>query len=246
MRRIADRASRAWTIVADVFIATVAAYTIAAMFSNIFICSPPRAAWDMAYGGQIPAPGVVCKNAILSTKILSTVHVVQGALLLLTPIVILWKVKMDTWKKCRLFFIWAAGGFAVIGGLLQHLTVVIVTDDIFWQYPGILIWVSVDLCLGILTASLPVLDAAIMGSLRAARTMLGSSGQQTHLTDGFTNGTTTRSVARGGSRKDKEYSESIEGIINKDEGTEMAILRTDEVRLDYESAEGRGSKLDTR
>lgn len=243
VRRLADRTSRVWRVLADVFIASVVAYIVAAIFWTVYQCDPPRVGWDMHYGGT-RSQRFRCGDSVLSTKVLSTVHVVQGGLLLLAPIVILWKVKMDLAKKLRLFFIWVAGGVTVTGGLLQHVVTVVVTDDLMYEYSGILVWASIELCLGILTASLPVLDAAIMGSWRVARSKLSSAGGRSQgLTEGsgvqLTRDSQTKSVIR--STPKKGYSESVENIVAKDGGMEMTIIRTDEVRLDYESLHERES-----
>lgn len=241
VRRIADRASKLWRLLADIFIATVVAFIISSVFWNVFICNPPRSAWDKEYAGSLETPPV-CLDMALNSLVLGTIHTVQGFLLLTAPIIILWKVKMDTGKKIRLFVVWAAGAVTVMGGLLQQVTKVI-TDDTFWQYSGVLVWTSLDISMGILTACLPVLDGAIIGSWRAAKTKLSSSGRHasgSHVLSSGTNnhltrGTQTKNVARTQSKK--EYSESIEDIIQKEDGTELAILRTDEVRLDYETAD---------
>lgn len=241
VRRVADRASKMWRILADVFIGTVVVFIIVSIFWNVFLCDPPRSGWDKEFAGSLEAPPV-CKDIALNSKVLGAVHTVQGCMLLTAPIVILWKVQMNTGKKIRLFVIWAAGAVTVLGGLLQQ-TVKVVTNDTFWQYPGVLIWTSLDLSMGILTACLPVLDAAIMGSWHAAKTKLSSSGRHRTGTqvlssgtnDHFTRGTQIKSVGRSQIRK--EYSESIEGIMQKDEGTELAIMRTDEIRLDYETVD---------
>lgn len=241
VRRIADRASKLWRILADIFISTVVAFIIASVFWNVFICNPPRAAWDKEYAGSLETPPV-CLSTALNSKVLGAIHTVQGFMLLSAPIIILWKVQMDTGKKIRLFIIWTAGAITVLGGLLQQ-TVAVITNDTFYQYSGVLVWTSLDLSMGILTACLPVLDAAIMGSWRAAKTKLSSSGRHrsgTHVlssgtNDHFTRNTQIKSVTR--TQTKKEYTESIEGIMQKEEGTELAIMRTDEVRLDYETIE---------
>lgn len=92
-----------------------------------------------------------------------------------------------------------------------------------------------DLTFGTLAASLPVLDAAIMGTWSSLKTKIGASGSHSRSrTQGWTdlehdtrNTTTVR-------RASVEDSESIENIMGKDKGMEMGILRTDEVQLTYD------------
>lgn len=164
----------------------------------------------------------------------------QSIVLLLAPIIILWFVKINKAKKARLFVIWLVGGTTVLGGLLQQ-TMVTITNDSCWEYTSALRWTVLDLTFGILTASLPVLDAAIMGTWGTIKTKIGTSGSHTRSrTQGWTdleqntrNTTTVR-------RAPADDSESIEKIIGKDNGgnIEMSILRTDEVQLTYDSDTG--------
>ena len=136
-------------------------------------------------------------------------------------------------KKVRLFVIWAVGGLTITGGLLQQTSVVI-TNDAFWQYTSILRWTMLDLVLGIVVASLPVLDGAIMGAFYVAKTTITSNSNTHSHTQQWTNleaSTNTTTNCRG----PKEYSESAENIIklDKDIGMEMNILRTDEISQSY-------------
>jgi hypothetical protein len=160
--------------------------------------------------------------------------------LLLAPIIILWYVKINTAKKARLFFIWLVGGTTVLGGLLQQ-TMVTITNDSCWQFTSAMRWTVLDLTFGTLTASLPVLDAAIMGTWSSIKTKIGTSGSHSRSrTQGWTdlehdtrNTTTVRRATAGDS-------DSIENIIGGDKGgvVEMGILRTDEVELTYDSDPG--------
>ncbi|RBA14135.1 hypothetical protein FPRO05_02927 [Fusarium proliferatum] len=167
-------------------------------------------------------------------------HVAQSIVLLLAPIIILWYVKINTAKKARLFFIWLLGGTTVLGGLLQQ-TMVTITNDSCWQFTSAMRWTVLDLTFGTLTASLPVLDAAIMGTWTSIKTKIGTSGSHSRSrTQGWTdlehdtrNTTTIRRVTAGDS-------DSIENIISGNKGgvVEMGILRTDEVELTYDSDPG--------
>ncbi|KAI9147270.1 integral membrane protein [Paramyrothecium foliicola] len=250
VRRIAERASRLWRTTIDIFMTTVVLYILAAMVWFFRLCQPYRASYDMEFGGSLDRP-VRCGDGMLRDKVLAIIHVVQGGLLLLAPIIILWKIQMNLGKKVRLFIIWIAGALTVLGGLLQLFTTVVVTNDVFYQYPGILVWTSVDLCMGILTASLPILDGAIMGSFSAVKTILSSSANRGHVLSSNTreerqgNSKTASRVMR--SEAAREDSDSTKGIMSKENETELTIMRTDEIRVDYESVkdsqERRGNDL---
>ncbi|KAM0545818.1 hypothetical protein ACHAPJ_011145 [Fusarium lateritium] len=237
VRRLADRASRKWKLFADIFLGTVVIYILLAIFWFVFSCNPIASAWDKKLAGSLDKPAV-CVDAGLQNKFLSSMHVAQGIILLLAPIIILFHVKINKGKKARLFFIWLVGGTTVIGGLLQQ-TVVTITNDSCWQYTSVLRWTVLDLTFGTLTASLPVLDAAIMGTWSTIKTKLGTSGSHSRSrTAGWTDlerntHNTHTTTAR---RAALANSESIENIIVKDKGgdVELSILRTDEVQLTYD------------
>jgi hypothetical protein len=140
-------------------------------------------------------------------------------------------VQIDLSKKIRLFFIWLVGSTAVVGGLLQQITAS-VTNDNFWQYTDILRWTSLDLALGVMVASLPVLDAAIVGMIVTAGTKLGVSYPSHSQSKNWTE-LSTKTAAK----ESKHHPGTITSIASDEryDGTGMAIIRTDEVHLSYHS-----------
>ncbi|GKT44668.1 uncharacterized protein ColSpa_04849 [Colletotrichum spaethianum] len=219
IRRIVDTAYRTWRIVADIFLGALVAYVVLAVFWSIFICNPPRAVWDREFAGSLTEQAT-CGDQFLSAKILSIIHVVQSVLLLATPIVILWRIRIDRGKKIRLFIIWAAGGLTVTGGLLQQIQP-FKSPDIFWEYTIILRWTVLDIAMGTVTASLPVLDSAIMVSWRTAKSTLGLSNRERDNSR-ETNGTKPETI---GSGPRKAYISSAENIIREGGGIEMDVMR---------------------
>ncbi|KAK7724016.1 hypothetical protein SLS64_000350 [Diaporthe eres] len=161
IRRIVDCISRFWTVITDLFLAVEVAYVLLAIFWQVLLCKPPRASWDRWYAGSLGSPAS-CLDNTLSVRTLRVAHLALGVLLLLTPVVILWNVRMRWQKKARLFLIWAAGALSVIGGLLQQLQTI--SKDSTWSYTDILVWTCLDLCMGTITASLPVMDGWLFGS----------------------------------------------------------------------------------
>lgn len=164
LRRIVHYVShyRFWTTVANVFLVLEIVYVLVALFWQVFLCRPSRASWDRWYSGSLAEPAS-CLATMTSVRTLGAAHLVLGVLLLVTPVVVLYPVQISWQKKARLFFIWAAGALSVIGGLLQQLKTI--SSDSTWSYTDILVWTSLDLCMGIITASLPVLDTWLFGTL---------------------------------------------------------------------------------
>lgn len=161
IRRIVDDVSQFWTIVVNVFLGIEVVYVLLAIFWQVFTCWPMRANWDRWYSGSLAQPAS-CLDAMTSVRTLRITHLVLGVLLLLMPVIIIWSVSMSWQKKARLFFLWAAGALSVIGGLLQQLQTI--SNDSTWSYTDILVWTCLDLCMGIITASLPIMDGWLFGS----------------------------------------------------------------------------------
>lgn len=171
IRRLADRASKAWRWFCDFFLLTLVAYILIAIFWFCFSCEPPRAQWDKWYSGTLATP-TLCLDTTLQGEALNVAHVVQGAILLTSPVVILWNVTMEWKKKLRLFLIWGVGLLAVLFGLMRMLRADF-TSDIMWTYTELLIWTSLDISVGIVVISLPVMDAWLAGGWRKAMTKMG-------------------------------------------------------------------------
>ncbi|KAK1593489.1 uncharacterized protein LY79DRAFT_514445 [Colletotrichum navitas] len=173
IQRLAERLSIWWRISCYLFIASLVGYMGFAIFAIIFSCNPPAAQWDLALLGRIePVP--TCMDLKAQTKALTSIHVAQGLVLLFTPIVILWKVRLPTAKKARLFTIWIIGGLGVLGGLLQQ-THPTKTNDITWDYVEVLVWACLDLSLGTMAASIPVLDGLLEKLwMKAKRTVVNT------------------------------------------------------------------------
>ncbi|KAF7527505.1 hypothetical protein G7054_g10475 [Neopestalotiopsis clavispora] len=177
IRRLADRASRKWRWFCDIFLVTLVLYIAAAVFWEVFNCTPARAQWDKYFAGMIVHPATCQPTSIAGVQNLffNITHVVQGVILLLSPMVILWKVQMDKHKKMRLFGMWTVGLIAVICGLMRQLRADF-SKDLMWDYTELLIWTALDVCVGIITISLPVMDAWLAGAWRGAVSKVGRSG----------------------------------------------------------------------
>lgn len=236
IRRLASQSSAKWRWFCDIFLFTLAVYILTAIFWVSFTCNPPRAQWDKLYSGQL-ATEATCLKTSVQGKLLSITHVAQDVILLLSPMIILWKVQMDGAKKMRLFGMWGVGLIAVLCGLMRYLRTDF-TSDVMWDYAELLVWTSLDVCIGIITVSLPVMDAWIAGAWRTAVTKIGRG--YAHGTDGshshdYAHGTTVKSTVSSSGRQ--KYTDSVEQIIkkNSNNSTELSnIVRTDEYNITYE------------
>ncbi|CAN8100678.1 unnamed protein product [Discula destructiva] len=251
IRRLADRASRMWRWFCDIFLFTLALYMLAATIWYCFTCDPPRAQWDLLYSGQAEEPAT-CIDPTTWGQLFNVAHVVQGVVLLISPVVILWKVQMEIKKKLRLFLIWGCGLLVVLFGLLRMLRANF-TADIFWSYTSLLIWTALDVTVGMVVISLPVLDAWLAAGARKALTKMerasvsgirkSTYGNLDNSKTGFGTSRTMKSVLTIGSRRvsrgpSQDYAESEEGFAQgKQSPMELTIMRTDEYAVRYSVAE---------
>lgn len=252
IRRLADRASRKWRWFCDFFLFSLVVYIIMAIFWFCFTCSPPQAYWDVMYRGSLPVLAVTCIDTTVQGRFLNITHVVQGVILLASPVVILWKIKMEIKKKIRLFIIWAVGLLVVLCGLMR-LVRADFTSDVMWSYTSLLVWTAMDVAVGIMVISMPVVDAWLAGGVRKAMTKMGatthgatmgksgygnldkSSGlgtMKSHRTVGTKSGVHIRS-----SNKDSTDSDEEGMMDRRNDGFEMGIIRTDEYMVQYHSVE---------
>ncbi|POS70312.1 hypothetical protein DHEL01_v211293 [Diaporthe helianthi] len=237
IRRLVEKSHARWKpLTADMFIATLIAYILLAVIWSVFSCTDrPAASFSIRYAGTLAAPAT-CGNVYARAWTLSIIHVVQQVVLLSSPVVILWTVRMDAFKKARLFTIWIAGAISVLGGLLrQTQSAEEYASDIMWNYTSILTWTSLDLCMGLVTANLPVMDAFIFGSWVGSTTAHGPaafisepSGQD--LEDSKPGRATLRAAPNtsvAGLSEDDNRNPSTENIIRVDHEVELSHMPAD-------------------
>ncbi|KAG8162583.1 hypothetical protein KVR01_008348 [Diaporthe batatas] len=234
IRRLVDKSHSRWKVLtADIFLATLIAYILLAVFWSVFSCTDrPAASFSARYAGTLATPAT-CGNVYARAWTMSVIHVVQQVVLLSSPVVILWTVRMDAYKKARLFTIWIAGAISVLGGLLrQTQSNDEYASDMMWNYTGILMWTSVDLCMGLVAANLPVMDAFIFGSWVSPKTaygpgamVSGRSGQDVEYgkaSRATTWAATNKSLA--GLNEDDNRDCSTENIIRIDHEVELSHM----------------------
>lgn len=247
IRRLIDKSHARWkALTADIFLATLIVYILLAIFWSVFSCADhPTASFSIRYAGTLASPAI-CGNVYARAWTMSVIHVVQQVVLLASPIVILWTVRMDLFKKVRLFTIWIAGALSVLGGLLrQTQSTEEYASDIMWNYTSILIWTSVDLCMGLVTANLPVMDAFIFGSWASPRTAYGAGAVVSGGAGGqdLEYGKASRATTRAATSRSLEGA-SEEGDRNS--STENIIRVEHEVELSYMPADSRDDSSSDR
>ncbi|KAI5198180.1 hypothetical protein E4T39_06935 [Aureobasidium subglaciale] len=210
LRRISEATSKYPRMANDFFLFLLISYTLLALFWSCFQCSPAPAMWDKIYSGKLAQPAK-CWSTLVVANALSVIHVVMDFVLLLTPIVVLWKVRLNKTTKIRLFIVFSMGSLSCVASVLRELAQKSISKDITYGYTSLLAWTVVDLTLEVVVASLPVISALIpkawgeiTHSSRVRRTTLGQD---------TTRGTQRQSVT-GRARRNSIDSE--DGILRED------------------------------
>lgn len=242
LRRIAHQAFLPWKIFCDVLAGSLAVYVLYVLFSTSIFCSPVQAGWSMFVRGKLDTPAT-CIDIYKNAKALSIIHLIQGAILLASPVIMLWKVRMSLSKKIRLFTFWFIGGLAVLGALLDFCLQTLSTDYT-WGYTSIVTWAAIDICFGMLTASLPVLDAFIEDAwlstkkkIATGRASRGDFHEESQPKQTFTgtSGWTDKNppVSQDNTVVSRDHrSESQEHFVQEGEDLmEMSIIRTRDIEV---------------
>ncbi|KAH0293785.1 hypothetical protein M436DRAFT_71545 [Aureobasidium namibiae CBS 147.97] len=181
LRRISEATSKYPKIANDIFLFLLIAYTLLALFWSCFQCSPAPAMWDKIYSGKLAQPAK-CWSTLVVANTLSVIHVVMDFVLLLTPILVLWNVRLNKKTKIRLFIVFSMGSLSCVASVLRELAQKSISKDITYGYTSLLAWTVVDLTLAVVVASLPVISTLIpkawgeiTHSSRIRRTTLGQA-----------------------------------------------------------------------
>ena len=118
--RLTGISSPRWRIVHWVFFSLLVAYTLTALFMNVFQCAPVVANFDSIAAGKLPKRAKCLTENQLGSS-LSTIHVTMDFCLLTVPIIILWRVQMSLWTRLRLYFVFSIGALSCIGSVFRQL-----------------------------------------------------------------------------------------------------------------------------
>ncbi|RAL08992.1 uncharacterized protein BO97DRAFT_191732 [Aspergillus homomorphus CBS 101889] len=159
-------------------------------------CKPRSKIWDKDIPGQ-------CININIPILVTSIVNVVSDFLMLLLPIVCVWRLQMTWWKKMGLSAVFAAGIFACICSVMrlvvsvQNRTTLDRTHDWFPEF----LWTTAEITSGIVASCLPALPTFFRHSSQKARawvSSIGTGSASTQVKDPLAAATTTTTDRRPG------------------------------------------------
>ncbi|KAK5122677.1 hypothetical protein LTR85_003940 [Meristemomyces frigidus] len=143
----------------------------------MFNCVPVSAAWNIALK---EAPSTTCFSLQTFINIglfNSIVNICTDLLFAVLPIPIIAKLQINLRTKISLTFVLSLGFVACAAGIVKarKQAIFLETADLYW-HDGFMLWNFLELCLGILAASLPSLKPLFGQMLAGTRTALGMSG----------------------------------------------------------------------
>ncbi|KAF7865850.1 hypothetical protein EAF04_006015 [Stromatinia cepivora] len=240
-RRLTAMTTRGWLWFNNAFLVLLVIYILVSLFWTLFSCNPAWGGWDAIRLGR---EGVVAKCFPVGTlgSILSTVHVVTDFGLLAVPLIVLWKVKMGWRTRGRLYVVFAVGGASMIGSILRQIKQSELHSDVLWSFKSLADWTLVDLTLGVIAASLPVLSAIIPSKWKSIHTSSSYNSPSNHRSHPLSNsenyprskfpGINGRDIGNGRSGRGRGIKSTISGTFGE---SEENIVRTDVIQLTYRS-----------
>lgn len=149
---------------------------IACAGTLIFSCTPVSASWNHSLQ-RLPSTRCFSAKTFSSIGLFnSIINILTDFIFAVLPIPIVVKLKVNLRTKCTLVFVLSLGFVACAAGIAKAQTQTTFMDnpDPYW-HDGFMVWNMVELCLGILAASLPALKPLFSSILASSATMLGMS-----------------------------------------------------------------------
>ncbi|KAJ5466908.1 hypothetical protein N7475_004660 [Penicillium sp. IBT 31633x] len=165
-----------WMISACLFIAY--SWAIGSMIAALCACHPVSYFWNEAID---PQSGWYRYNFYYYYIGNAAANVVTDVLILLIPIPIVWKLHMRTTQKIGVCGVLLLGGFVCVasGIRIHYLTFLDGNPDITWTLSDVSVWSTVEPCIGIICACLPVLQPVLRSMVKKMPNLPGSQYIQT-------------------------------------------------------------------
>ncbi|KAF4624982.1 hypothetical protein G7Y89_g13188 [Cudoniella acicularis] len=173
-------------------------WTLGFWFAHVFICK----GYFSAYWGSTDDLKAKCLNTLLKTYSLSISDFITDVLTLIIPLPLLWKLQLQTSKKIAVTLIFLLGAIAVAASALRLVFVSQAVnegfnprDDEDLTITGLLYWLLVEVCLGLLAACLPTIrflfkglsPDSVINSIRSAFSLHSFRSNRSRLYDDTTN-----------------------------------------------------------
>ncbi|KAK1146140.1 hypothetical protein N8T08_003229 [Aspergillus melleus] len=235
--RLDRRRRMRWTVYC--LMVFVIGISVSSFFVLAFSCYPPAMFWDVegTVKGKCMSPG--SQQAFYDAN--GILNIVTDIFIYLTPIPMLWGVKISGRKKTALFGIFGLGILAVAAGCVRYDYVRLLsnTADQYYYLADSLNWCSIEIYVAIFCGSAPALSVLI--KTYAPRVFGSSYGRHDYEGDGHTPGNSsgqTPAQKLSGRSKDIWHKAKISGRRGLQDttltGSEEAIVPGDGIVLKTE------------
>ncbi|KAF2673703.1 hypothetical protein BT63DRAFT_421832 [Microthyrium microscopicum] len=152
------------------------AFMTAISISIIFACSPVHAFWDASnptYGGKYH-----CFDRHIYDPIKGLISVISDIFCLLLPQIVISRLKLETGATLRLSIIFGCGILATLAGIARTVELTrLYSDplrDLTWVGHDVFLWAEVEIQLGIICASVPMITTLFRPPSQAVQDMMKS------------------------------------------------------------------------
>lgn len=209
------------------FFGICGAYTLAALFLNVFKCDPVYASYNLiriAESGKVPK----CLS-VNSTNSILRINLALDFTALAIPVIVLWKVQLSWKKKARIFSLLSIGLIACIASVMTLVSQYTLAKDPLWNYTTLLAWIMVELVVSLIAACAPTLAWLLPRAMMSTHDATNSASKLTGQKSGTGLGSRlSRTVDKSRSRVTHEEDE-----ISEEE--EQCIIVKKDIRMKRQS-----------
>ncbi|KAL8788355.1 MAG: hypothetical protein Q9213_001752 [Squamulea squamosa] len=220
-------------------IASVALGVIS-IFGVAFQCTPVAFLWDRTI------PGGHCINFTALARFTNIANMVTDILILIMPIPIVWNLHLDRSKKIGVCGLFLLGGFVCIASIVRfyYLEGIDTTPDPTWDTVNPSIWTTVEPCIGVVSACLPIMAPFLRTHIIAFSTSVFRSRKPWRgASSGYTRQSGSAGANKTGSRDRKSFGRigidgkgsNLRGTQDEEMGIPLKEPTAVQVREDMES-----------
>jgi len=215
-----------WKNVNWAFFVICAAYTLAALFLNVFKCNPQYASYNLlriADYGKVPK----CLSVNHMNSILR-LNLALDFTALAIPVIVIWKVQLSWKKKARIFALLSIGLVACIASVMTLVSQYTLEKDPLWNYTTLLAWIMVELVVSLAAACAPTLAYLLPRSMFSKNYASNSASGLTGLK--VDTGFRSRQSRRGHALRSRSVNEK-----DGDSEEELRIVVKQDVKMEWQS-----------
>lgn len=216
-----------WKTVNWTFFVICTAYTFAALFLNVFKCTPQYASFNLlriAESGKVPK----CLSVNHMNSILR-LNLALDFTALAIPVMVIWKVQMSWKKKARIFGLLSIGLLACIASVMTLISQYTLEKDPLWNYTTLLAWIMVELVISLTAACAPTLAYLLPRSMVSRHDASNSASKLTgyERTTGFDSRQSKNNYAL--------RSRPVDGEDGDSEEDELRIIVKEDIKMEWQS-----------